>query len=457
VTGEGATLADAPAPPTPPGVPVLKHALAFSRERFDAIERWAEYGSVVRIAFPGFNAYMVTDPELVAEVVHDSEGRFELGREQRERFSEIEEDAIQGNTGDRWRRLRKAIQPAFAREKIDEYADGVVDGTHDWLRARTEGEPSDLPRGMQELTLSLVARTLLGVDVEGKEDIVIDAVDAFIDLTDPGRPGTMLPDWVPTPTDRRFDRAVRDLDAFVERTIDERQRELSEKRSDETTSQGDASDALVVMLAARKRGDLTRGEIHDNLVSLLLAGTDTTAMAFTYGLMLLDQHPEVAAALREEYERHTADGRLDADSWRDLNCARNVVAETLRLYPPAWAFTRNTTEPVVLGGYRLPADADVLLPQWVVHRDERFWDDPTSFDPDRWRGEDDRPEYAYFPFGGGPRHCIGMHLARMELTVGLSALVGNADADVAVDGELQLRPVLSLRPATDLTATIHRR
>jgi cytochrome P450 len=172
-------------------------------------------------------------------------------------------------------------------------------------------------------------------------------------------------------------------------------------------------------------------------------------------------------------EAVVGDGLPGADDFDDLTRTRNVVRETLRLYPPAWAVNREATEPVSLGGYKIPADAQVMMPQWVVHRDDRFWDDPETFKPSRWDGEvrctsdasgeqsepraaADRPEYAYFPFSGGPRHCIGMRFARLELVLALATMVGRVDLDVSVAEPLTFTPSLSLRPETDVKATVRR-
>lgn len=431
-------------PPTPDGLPVLGHALAFSRHPFESLEEWAELGNVVRLRFPGQTGYLVTDPELIATVLHDSDGRFRLGQEQQERFATIEEDALQANRGERWERMRRAIQPAFARQHIDTYAGHVVDETERRLSTWEAGERFDLPREMQELTLQIVSRTLLDVDVSGREEVVLDAVDAFIDKTDPGRLGSFLPDPIPTPTDVRFRRTTSRLDEFIESA-------LAERREAAT----DGQDVSGVLLDAQERGALTAAEVHDNLVGFLLAGTDTTAMAFTYLWYLLAEHPDEQEMLRAEYERAFDDG--PPGSWRDLERTRAVVSEGLRLYPPAWAYVKQTTEPVTLGSYDIPEGADLLLSQWVLQRDDRYWDEPEQFRPGRWLEDVDRPEYAYFPFGGGRRHCIGMHYVMMELVVATATLVGNADLQLEMGGELEYRAALSLRPTTEMRASVRHR
>ncbi|ELZ81932.1 cytochrome P450 [Haloferax elongans ATCC BAA-1513] len=144
-------------------------------------------------------------------------------------------------------------------------------------------------------------------------------------------------------------------------------------------------------------------------------------------------------------------------AYAELEQTRNVVSETLRLYPPTLAVTRQATEPVTLAGYDLPAGAQFLLPQWPVHRDERYWDEPTTFDPSRWQEPESRPGYAYFPFSAGPRNCVGMHFARTELTLILATILDRVELDVSMDGPLTFTPSLQLRPETDIEATVKRR
>ncbi|MFB6151892.1 MAG: cytochrome P450 [Haloarculaceae archaeon] len=430
-------------PPAPDGLPVVGNALAFARDPFGAMDAWADLGDVVHLNFPGRSLYMVTDPTLVEQVLVGDQAAFTIGREQRETFEGIEDDAVTAATGERWRRLRTGLQPAFSWSGIEGYGDRMGEIAADHARSWEAGERFDLLGEMRLLTLRVIADTLLGVDVEGDEPVVLDAADALVDWADFRRAGHLLPDWVPTPTDRRFDRAVDRLDEYVANVLAE--------------SDPGEGNVLSVLLAARERGDLSTAEVRDNLTGLLLAGHDTTAVALTYAWYELDRHPGVRESLRAEVEAVVGEGTPGADDFDALERTRNAVRETLRLYPPTWSVSREATEPVSLGGYDLPAGTQLILPQWVLHRDGRFWDDPETFDPSRWERDADRPEYAFFPFSGGPRHCIGMRFARLELAVTLAAIVDRVDLDVTADGPLSFAPSLSLRPETEITATVRRR
>jgi cytochrome P450 len=358
---------------------------------------------------------------------------------------EVEDHAVTTTTGERWKRLRGALHPAFTREAIERYGDGMASTTASYVDGWDDGERIDLQREMRLLTVNVVADTLLGVDARGSEDVVMDAAAALLDRTDFRRVGQLRPDWIPTPTERRFERAVRALDEFVDECISARR----------TGERGD--DLCSVLLAANDRDELSLDEVRHNLVAMLLAGHESPSLALTYAWYLLSDHPEIRESLVREYDEVVDGDRPEAGSLDALDRTRNVVSETLRLYPPTTGINRQATEPVTLGDYELPAGAQFLLPQWVVHRDERFWDDPGAFDPSRWADPTDRPDYAYFPFGGGPRNCIGRDFARQELTLALATMAGRVELDVSVDGPLTFRPSLSLRPEPAMTATVRRR
>lgn len=429
-------------PPTPDSARLFGHTRTFSRDPFGALERWADHGDIVQLEFPGETFYLVSDPVIIETVLHDGENQFTIAKQQRRAFADVEDQAMTTTDGDQWGRLRTALQPVFTRTTIDQYADGMVEQTILRIETWDDGEELDLHREMRLLTLHILAETLLGVDIHGDEGVVLDATDALVDRGDPRRPGQLLPDWIPTPTDRRFRRAVTELDSYVDRCLAVRRE----------GTRGD--DACSVLLDAHDRGELTLEEVRHNLVALLLAGSDTSALGLTYCWYLLSDHPDVHSSLVTEYDEHVGSERPTIESREHLDGLRSVVAETLRLYPPTWNTMRQTTQPVTLGGYRLPQDAELMLPQWVLHRDDRFWESPTAFRPSRWKGERDRPEYAYFPFSGGPRHCIGMHFAWLELHLALAAMVGRVELDVSVEKPLSFAPTLSLRPETELSATV---
>lgn len=435
-------MSESKQPPTPDGVPVLGNGLAFSRDPFGAMQEWAEQGDVVRLNFPTGSQYMVTDPELIKQVLVENQAAFTIGQRQRETFEGIEDNAVTATTGDRWQRLRKGLQPAFTWDGIQAFGDRMAERTADHVDRWEEGDRFGLLREMRLLTVRILGDTLLGIDIKGDEEVVLEAADALVAWANFSRFGHLLPDWIPTPTQRRFDRAVSELDDYVDDTLENHDR--------------DGADVCSVLLAAHERGELSWEEVRDNTAGLLLAGHDSTAVALTYAWYELSRHPEIHDSLSDEVATIVRDRLPDTDDFDALDQTWNFVRETLRLYPPTWAVNREATEATTLGEYEISPGTQVVMPQWVLHRDERFWKDPETFDPSRWERDTDRPEYAYFPFSGGPRHCIGMRFARLELVLALSTMVNRVDLDISIMEPLTFSPSLSLRPETDIKATVHR-
>jgi len=442
-------------PPTPGGVPLLGNGWAFVRDPTTAMERWADLDDVVRLSMPGREIHMVTDPAAIERVLVNEAERFSIGPAQREFFEGAEDDAVTTATGDRWKRLRRALHPAFAPGRIDAYSDGMAATTARIVDEWEDGATIDLAVAARILTVDVLADALLGVDVRGEEDVVTDAADAIVDRANFRRPGHLLPDWVPTPTERRFRRRFDRLEAFVESVLTQG---APGRRADAMDDGDDHDDVLSTLRAARERGALSAAEVRGNLTALLLAGHEGPSTAFTMAWYLLSEHPDVLDGLQDEYAAVVDGDRPAGDDHGDLVLTRRVVAETLRLYPPTTAVNRQTTEPVTLGGYDLPEGTQLMLPQWVLHRDGRFWDEPERFDPDRWADATaDRPEYAYFPFSGGPRQCPGNEFARRALVLALATTVGRVELDVALEGELSFTPSIQLRPAVDVGAAVRRR
>lgn len=442
-----ASMSTSDGPPSPDGLPIVGHGMAFSRDPVAAMESWADHGGLVHLRFMGESMYLVTDPALIKQILVDEPGKFSIGPQQQQTFEGVEDHAMTTATGDRWKRLRRAAHPAFTRERIAGYGDPMASVTARFVETWDDGEEIDLHADMRRLTVQILGATLLDEDMRGNEAVVIEAADAFVDRTNFRRPGQLLPDWIPTPTERRFRKTVNRLDTYVDGLLQDRQ----------ARDTGEARDVCRVLLDAHEAGDLTLPEVRHNLVAFLMAGHESPAGALTRAWYLLNQHPDVLEELRTEYDRVVEGDRPTIEDYEALTYTSDVIAETLRIYPPTTGVNRQAIEPVTLDGYDLPAGAQFLIPQWVPHRNERFWDDPESFDPARWAESSERPEYAYFPFSGGPRGCIGSDFAKQELTLALATLVGRVTLDVDTDGSLEFIPSIQLRPASEITATVDRR
>ncbi|SNZ15008.1 Cytochrome P450 [Natronoarchaeum philippinense] len=437
-------MSDAKSVHTPARTPVFGHGIEYARDPISAIEKWGQQDDIVRLEYPGQSFYLVTGPAQIQEILVKKHGQFTIGPAQRASFQGITDHAVNMSTGDDWQRRRRAINPAFTGDTVEAYRERMIAEVTASIDAWDDGEQFDLHKEMRVSTMRMLADTLLGIDVRGDEDVIIAASDSLIDRANFRRLGRYLPDWIPTPTDRRFEKKVRALNDYVGECIEKRR-------------QGESGeDVCSLLLEASDKGVLSEQEVRHNLVGLLLAGTSSPGGSLTHAWRLLDEHPSVRRSLEAEYEAVAGDDGLDPEDIDELVQTRNVITETLRLYPPTVGVNREATEPVTIGGYEFPEGTQFIMPQWVPQRDERFWDDPEAFDPGRWERDADRPQFAYFPFSGGPRFCPGKKVARQEMIIALAEMVGNVTLDVEVDGEIEFTPSMTLRPKTKHRATVRR-
>jgi cytochrome P450 len=245
-----------------------------------------------------------------------------------------------------------------------------------------------------------------------------------------------VPDWLPTPEGQRFSRSIRRLEEVVDDLVAERNRQGVTEADD---------DLLAHLLRAREAGDIDDDGVRDELMTMLLAGHDTTALVLTYTFALLSAHPDVERRVHEEVDATLGDDAPTAADVRRLEEMRRVLQESMRLYPPVYAMFRAVDRDVEISGYPIPAGSLVLLSQWATHRDPRYFDDPDRFDPDRWR-EPSHPTYAYFPFGAGPRSCIGKGFAMLEAPIVAAIVARRYRLRRVSDGPIPLRGSLTAHP-----------
>jgi cytochrome P450 len=257
---------------------------------------------------------------------------------------------------------------------------------------------------------------------------------------------------MPMPGDREYQQALETIEAVVEDIV-------AERRGTEGTAEDGPMDLLSALLRAQNRGEQTDQQLRDEVVTMLLAGHDTTALTLTYTWYLLSQHPEVRDRVHDELGTVVGDGRPTMDDVREFEYVEWVIDEAMRLYPPVYTIFREPTTDVELSGYAIPEGTALMLPQWAVHRSPRFWEDPDSFDPERWRPDRvrDRPRFAYFPFGGGPRHCIGKHLAKLEAQLILATTASRYELEDSREGPLEFRPSLTMHPEGGMPMRVRER
>jgi cytochrome P450 len=348
-----------------------------------------------------------------------------------------------------WLRQRRLIQPVFQRERILSYAPDMTACAERQIDTWHDGEVRDLHMEMRKLTLAVATKTLFGVDAGDQAAAVGCALREAMGTFDQRLFRIIpLPDNVPTLGNWRIRKAIRRLDRILYGLINQRRAE------------GQRKDLLSVLLHARHESDgsgMTDQQLRDEAMTLFLAGHETTALALAWGGYLLAQHPHVVEKLHAELHQVLGGRTPTAADLPNLPYTEMVIQEVMRLYPPAYAIGRQAIGPCTIGGYPIPAGGTVLMSQWVVHRDPRYYDDPEHFYPERWAdGLAKRlPRYAYFPFGGGQRVCIGNTFALMELPLVLATIAQRFRFSLPPGPPVVPKPLLTLQPNRPILVKLH--
>jgi len=433
-------------PPGPrralPGNPLFGF-LAFRRDALSFLTKLArEYGDVVFFRMGPQRVYMLNHPDLIKDALVTHQDSFMKGRAL-QRSKRLLGEGLLTSEGEYHRRQRRLAQPAFHRQRIEAYGEVMIDFAARACAQWPDGATLDLAREMMRLTLAIVAKTLFDADVERDAEDIGAAFTEIMELFQM----LMLPyseylEKLPLPATRRFERARARLDAVIYRIIEERRR-----------SGRDHGDLLSMLIAAQDTegdgGRMSDEQLRDELMTLFLAGHETTANALTWTWYLLAQHTEVEQRLHAELDE-VLDGRerFTVADYPRLRYTEMVVAEAMRLYPPAWVVGRIALKDFQAGEYVVPAGALVLISQYVVQRDPRFFPDPARFDPARWTHEarEARPTYSYFPFGAGARRCIGEAFAWMEAVLLVATIAHEWRLRLAPDQNVEPQPRITLRP-----------
>lgn len=413
------------------------------------MQGWREQGDVVRFRLGGpFEAYLVVHPHGVERILREANQQYGKVLWHNARFMELLGHGLATSEGDRWLSRRRLLQPAFHRDHLAAMVSTMAEATEEvaarWDRLPT-GSVVDMSREMMALTLTVAARTLLGVDAASDARRVGPSIDETLrHLMRRIESLIAWPLWVPLPANRRFVAARRELDAFIANLIARRRLD----RSGETTF-------LDILLDAR---DATTGEplsdreIRDEVMTMLMAGHESTSVALTWAWYLLDRHRSTFDAVRAEVATEVGDRSVELEDLARLRTTSMVIDETLRLYPPAWSTTRAPLLDDVIGGRRIPRGKFVIVSPYMTQRHPAFWEDPESFRPERFRdgiptGAD---RFAYFPFGGGPRQCMGAQFALMEAKIVLATLAGRFRPSMVPGHIVEIDPQVTLRPVAGM-------
>jgi cytochrome P450 len=439
-------------PPGPKGNWLLGHLGELRRDILGFYTRCArDYGDVAYFRFGRKPIYLLSHPDLVEEVLVTQNQRFVKNYLLR-LLTPLLGNGLLMSEGSFWLRQRRLAQPAFHKNRVAAYGAAMVAFTERMLAQWQSGEQRDIHHEMMKLTLAIAAKTLFDVDVQNEAVDVGAALDV-VRRDFSARMGSIWPiptSW-PTPGNIRLRRAVRRLDRIIYRYIDERRRASHE-----------GNDLLSLLLNARDEDDgsqMTDQQLRDEAMTIFLAGHETTAIAMSWTWYLLARHPEAEAKLVAELADVLAGRSPTVEDLPRLRYTEMVVAEALRLYPPAYVIGREAAEPAEVGGYAVPPGTTLLISQWVIHRDSRFFENPDRFHPERWAdGLAQRlPKYAYFPFGGGPRVCIGNTFALQEAVLLLASIAPRFHFTLESAEPVRTQPTVTLRPKGGIPAVLAKR
>ena len=442
-------------PPGPKGEAVFGNSRQYADDPFEFVTACAEaYGDVVHFDLGPLETYMVTDPAEIGRILVADDEKFAKPDFQDDALGDLLGDGLLLSEGPTWQKQRQLANPAFDPRRLQGMVDTMGEYTEALLAGWEAGEVRDVQVDMTEVTLRIICEAMLGVGLDdGRIETVRESLEPLGARFEPDPLKFLLPDWVPTRENREYEAALGTMEELIDELV-------ADRRGTQGHGEDAPADLLSILLRAQERGEQSQQQIRDEVMTILLAGHDTTALTLTYAWYLLSQHPEAEAKLTAEVDEVLPDGRAPTMAQvRDLNYTERVLQESMRLYPPVYVMFREPKVDVKIGDYRVPEGAAVMLPQWVVHRSERYWENPTEFDPDRFTLERsrDRPRFAYFPFGGGPRHCIGKHLALLEGRVITATVAANYDLDYNRDEPFDLRGSLTMHPQQPMSMQVTKR
>lgn len=436
----------------PGALPLVGVMPQVQRNPLEVLERATlEFGPVAHLPIPTAKAYVLGTPKLAHHVLVANVKNYAKQTRGYEMLRLVLGNGLVTSEGDFWKRQRRIAQPAFHRERLAGFGRVMARAAKEMLDGWQEGAPFDLASELMHVTLRIVGEALLSTDVTSEADDVGEALTVGLEhlihrTTRPLSP----PHWVPTPRNLRFKRALARLDAVVLDIIAQRRR-----------GGGPGDDLLAMLMDSRdpETGEgMTDAQLRDEVMTIFLAGHETTANNLSWTFKLLAENPEVEARLFAEVRDVLRGEAPTMESLPRLPFVANTIKESLRLYPPVWTLGRRVVEDEVIDGFLLPKDALVFVSPWAIHRLPGFWPEPLRFNPDRWLHDDPRRQHgSYLPFSMGQRKCIGDMFALVEAQLVLASVVQRFHLSLVPGQQIVAEPMITLRPRDGIQVTVTRR
>lgn len=453
-TTAGLTANPQPAivPSGPRGLPVLGHIVDIARDAVGYFEHCAAtYGDVTRLQLGAYPALLVNHPDLIEQIFVKQHEKFIKNQVFWRQLKALMGNGLFVAEHEDWQRERRFAAPAFATRPLQDYAPAMAAEAERRVAGWRDGQEIDMHREMMALGLMIAARTLLNADVTEDLPRIEQGVDWIMEeiAARYARP-VLIPDAVPLPGHIRYRKGIKALDELIYRII-----------ADQRAGRAEPSGLLGQLMSARDEHGRPMSDIQlrDAICNMLLAGYETSALAMAWGFDLLGRDRDIQDRVAAEVRGVIGDRAPTHEDLPHLKLTENTIIEILRLRPPGWLIGREASEDVRIGDYDIPKGMTLLISPWVVQRDGRYFEDPDRFLPERWTGDLRRslPRFAYFPFGGGPRVCIGNRFAMMEAMLLLASIVRRFDVERMVEREAGFIPSITMRPRRGLWVRLHTR
>lgn len=443
-------------PPEVPGQPYAGNYLELSRGPLAFFSRVArEYGDVARVSLGPMKRCLVSDPELVGEILVTNAKLYTKDSFNRD-LRPVLGNGLLTSDGEFWKRQRRLAQPPFHAKRVAGYADTFVERTTRTIDKWKDGAVLDVHEEMMHATLEIVGKTLFGADVADTAVEVGRSIEAVLARSlDLSRRVMPFMDKLPLAKNRRFTSAIARLNEIVFKMIRDRRSELSSKQ------EKPREDLLAMLMQAKDEdgSSMSDTQLRDEVMTLFLAGHETTAIALSWTLYLLSQYPNVERDVAKEIQTVLGRRPATATDAPQLKLVERVVMESMRLLPPAWSLGREALVDTTIGGFDIPKGTDIWIVPWALHRDGRWFSEAAYFRPSRFEGDWQKqlPKHAYIPFGGGPRLCIGLSFAMLEATLMLATILQRFSLTLVPGHPIVPLPSVTLRPKYGVRMTVHAR